>query len=113
MTFGSLFALVDPAWLIGGTGGGGALAFVGAQFHRLSSEVKECRNRDARFVVIEAGFRLVVGEMQRTNPNSAALRLCGDLLNRKLGPAPDISDLTTLLTALDDADATPAKGKSK
>jgi hypothetical protein len=94
--------MIDPAWLLGTTGGGSVLAFVVGKFHRQDKEIKECRERDARYVVFEAGFHLVVGELVRTNPNSDALRMCGDLLNRKLGPAPDITDFSTLLTQLED-----------
>jgi hypothetical protein len=102
---------VIPQWLLdlmslptlaAGGSGATALGLVGAKFHRLDREVKECRARDSRFVVIEAGFRMVVGEMQRENPNSIALQMCGDLLNRKLGPAPSMGDLTDLLKQLDD-----------
>lgn len=72
---------------------------------KLEREVEECRHRDARMKVVEAGFRLVVGEMVRENPNSPALRMCGDLLNRKLGPVPhDMAGFQDLLNDLDRLD---------
>jgi hypothetical protein len=38
---------------------------------------------------------MVVGEMMRDNPNSPALQMCGDLLNKKLGPPPSIDEFVT------------------
>jgi hypothetical protein len=105
-----LATLLDPAVMLGGGGGTTVLGFIGAQLHRQGKEIKECRERDARFVVIEAGFRMVVGEMARTNPNSPALQMCADLLNRKLGPAPvDVDGFADLLRKLDEIPETKGK----
>lgn len=100
------FTLLDPAVL---TGVGSAIAaFITGRVTKrddrisaLETEVEECRKRDARFVVVEAGFRMVVGEMVRKDPRNQVLRLCGDLLNRELGPAP--ADFADLLSKIDDA----------
>lgn len=104
-----LQSLFDPSIWAGA--GATAIAFVGgrvtkrdARINKLEAEVEECRQRDARFVIIEAGFRMVVGEMQRDNPNSVALQMCGDLLSRKLGPAPSLGDFSELLAKLDEQD---------
>lgn len=102
--------VLDPGtW---GTGvGGTALGLVTGHFKtnrgrisKLEKEVEECRERDADFKVLSAGFRMVVGEMMRENPNSPALQMCGDLLNKKLGPPPSIDDFANLLQQADKAD---------
>lgn len=100
--------LVDPA--VWGTGAGAAaLGLVTGHFKtnrgridRLEKEVEECRRRDADFRVVAAGFRMVVGEMQRENPRSPALQMCSDLLNRKLGPPPTIDDFVDLVNQIDE-----------
>jgi hypothetical protein len=100
--------LFDPA--VWSTGiGGTALGLVTGHFKtnrgritKLEKEVEECRERDADFKVLAAGFRMVVGEMMRENPMSPALQMCGDLLNKKLGPPPTIDDFADLLAQADE-----------
>lgn len=93
------FEWVDPqVWLTASGGGGGLLGFIAGQVRSrgrriaaLEREVQECRKRDARFYVVEAGFRMVVGEMQRKDPDSEVLKQTGDLLRQAFGelsPAP-------------------------
>lgn len=101
--------VLDPS-LWGGAGGGAAIGLVTGHFKtnrgriaRLEKEVEECRQRDADFKVVAAGFRMVVGEMQRENPKSPALKMCGDLLSRKLGPPPTIDEFTDLLKQVDES----------
>lgn len=99
---------LDPAaWSTGI--GGAALGLVTGHFKtnrgrisKLEQEVRECHKRDADFRVFAAGFRMVVGEMARDNPNSPALKLCGDLLNKKLGPPPSIDDFADLIKQADE-----------
>lgn len=95
--------LSNPALLFGSTGGTGVLAFVGARFHRLEKEVRECRKRDADVRIIMAGVRVMAGEMRRELPKSQALAMFEDLCVRRLGPAPDINDFVDLLRQIDDA----------
>ena len=103
---------LDPgAWLGAAGGGGGLLGFVAGQVRsrsrritKLENEVEACRKRDARLVVVEAGFRMIVGELVRRDPDNQALKMCGDLLNRKLGPAPEgVAGFEDLLRKLDEA----------
>jgi hypothetical protein len=102
--------VLDPGtW---GTGiGGTALGLVTGHFKtnrgrisKLEAEVHECRKRDADLHVVKAGVRLLVGEMVRDNPNSQALKMFGDLLAQKLGPAPTIDEFADLLKQADEAD---------
>lgn len=100
-------SLLDPATLFGAGGGGGLLGFLAGhvktrngRIAALEEEVEECRKRDARLIVVEAGFRMIVGEMCRKDPKNQVLKLCGDLLNRELGPAP--SDFEDLIHKLDE-----------
>ena len=112
-------SLADPA--LWGTGlGGTVLGLVTGHFKtnrgriaKLEAEVEECRKRDADFKVVAAGFRMVVGEMMRDNPQSPALQMCGDLLARKLGPAPTIDEFTDLLKQADEADPEEWSGPRK
>lgn len=97
------FLNLDPALLLGGTGGGGALAFVGARFHRLEKEVRECRKRDSDMAILSAGVRMMVGELSRELPNSQSLKLFGDMIAEKLGPPPSIEDFADLLKNIDAA----------
>ena len=98
--------LTLPIFLAGGVGTT-ALGFVGAKFHKLDSEVKECRARDSRFVIIEAGFRMVVGELGRIVPDNAVLAQTGDLLNQAFGDkTPQPSDFNDLIAKLCDQEAT-------
>lgn len=90
--------------------GGGIVGLVTGHFKtnrgrisKLEQEVEECRQRDADFKVVAAGFRMVVGEMMRDHPKSPALQMCGDLLTRRLGPAPTIDEFTDLLKQVDSA----------
>lgn len=105
--------LLDPtSWFAAAGGGGGLLGFVAGQVRArsrklsmLEAEVQACRQRDARMVVIEAGFRMVVGELVREKPNSSVLQMCGDLLNRRLGPTPEgVDGFEDLLRELDKTD---------
>lgn len=100
--------VLDPStW---GTGvGGTALGLVTGHFKtnkgrisKLEKEVEECRARDADFKVLAAGFRMVVGEVMRENPKSPALQMCGDMLNRKFGPAPTIDEFADLIGKVDE-----------
>lgn len=103
-------SVLDPS--VWGTGvGGTALGLVTGHFKtnrgritRLEKEVEECRERDADFKVLAAGFRMVVGEVMRDNPRSPALKMCGDLLANKFGPPPTIDEFTDLLKQADVAD---------
>jgi hypothetical protein len=100
-----LAAMLDPAALLGGGAGTTVLGFVAARFHKIEKEVRECRRRDARFVIIEGAFRMVVGEMRRNDPANEVLQRAGDLLNQAFGeqsPAP--SDFKDLLGKIDEAD---------
>lgn len=100
-----LAALLDPSLVAAGLGGSGALGFVGAKFRRMEAEIRECRARDSRFVVIEAGFRMVVGEMQRKDPQNETLQRTSDLLNKAFGnPAPSFGDFDDLIRAIDKED---------
>ena len=100
---GFLSAL-DPTTVFGTLGGGGILGFVGAKFHKLDAEVQECRKRDANIVVVMAGVQLLVGKLERDDPESVELRMFGDLLNRKLGPPPSVDDFADLVKRLDEVD---------
>ena len=51
---------------------------------RLEREVEACKKRDAEFIVVKAGFRLLVGIVSREMPNSPELRMCRDLLDTRL-----------------------------
>lgn len=102
MTF-PLASLFDPALLFGVSGGGGVLAFVGARFHKLEKEVRECRKRDSDMAILSAGVRMMVGELGRELPNSQSLKLFGDMIAKKLGPPPTIEDFADLLRQVDDA----------
>jgi hypothetical protein len=111
--------LFDPAMWTTGVGGA-ALGLVTGHFKtnrgritRLEKEVEECRERDADFKVLAAGFRMVVGEMMRDNPHSPALQMCGDLLNKKLGPAPSIDEFAHLLNQADEASPQAWEGPRK
>lgn len=103
-------SLTDPSqWAIalGGAVAGGATGLFKTnrgRIARLEKEVEECRQRDADFRVVAAGFRMVVGEMMRDNPHSPALQMCGDLLNRKLGPPPTVDEFSDLLNQADEVD---------
>lgn len=103
MTF-PLASLVDPAILVGGTGGSGVLAFVVAKFRAQDREIRECRERDADVKILMAGVRVVVGKMQRDDPDSVELRMFQDLCSRRLGPPPSIDDFSDLLRQVDEAD---------
>lgn len=106
---GLLDSLFDPAVLTTGLGGTVVGLLTGhfktnrGRIARLEKEVEECRQRDADFKVVAAGFRMVVGEMMRDHPQSPALQMCGDLLTRRLGPAPTIDEFTDLLKQVDQA----------
>jgi hypothetical protein len=101
----SITALFDPAVILGGTTGTGVLGFVAARFHKIEKEVRECRQRDADVKIIMAGVRVLVGKMQRDEPNSIELRMFQDLCSRRLGPPPTIEDFEKLLGQIDEADA--------
>ena len=51
---------------------------------RLEREVQACKKRDAEFIVVKAGFRLLVGIVSREMPHSPELRICRDLLDTRL-----------------------------
>jgi hypothetical protein len=77
---------------------------------RLEKEVAECRKRDARVHVLEAGVRMVVGELLHRDPGNPALRMFGDLLAREVGPVNlDLNEFMELLNKVDEADARPAQ----
>lgn len=99
-----LITTFDPTTVIGTLGGGGILGFVGAKFHKLDVEVQECRKRDANIVVVMAGVQLLVGKLERDDPDSIELRMFGDLLNRRLGPPPSVDDFADLVSRIDEAD---------
>lgn len=94
----------DPQWVAGLFGGGGALAFVVAEYKGMKTEIKECRKRDADVVIVMAGVQLLVGKMKRDEPESIELAMFGDLLSRRLGPPPSIDDFHVMLKRIDDAD---------
>jgi hypothetical protein len=100
----SLLSLLDPATVGSVVGGGGVLGFVGAKFHKLDVEVRECRRRDADIVIVMAGVQLLVGKMKRDDPESIELKMFGDLLNRRLGPPPSVDDFNDLVSQIDQAD---------
>ena len=98
-------SLVDPTVLFGAGGGGGLLAFIGAKFHKLDSEVKECRQRDADVLVMIAGVRILATKIQKDEPDCVELRMFNDLCSRRLGPPPKTpSDFEALLDRIDHAD---------
>lgn len=94
----------DPATIGSLLGGSGVLGFVAAKFHKLDSEVQECRKRDANIVVVLAGVQLLVGKLERDDPTSVELKMFGDLLNRKLGPPPSVENFADLVRKIDLAD---------
>ncbi|MDP8994028.1 MAG: hypothetical protein M3N07_03445 [Pseudomonadota bacterium] len=72
---------------------------------RLEQEVAACKRRDARMLVVEAGFRLVVGALARREPDSPELKICRDLLNKHLPLTDqdrDLSGFADVLGQLDD-----------
>lgn len=108
--------IVDPQ-LWGGTAGGAFLGLVTGHFKtnrgritKLEQKVEECRKRDADFQVLGAGFRMIVGEVMRENPNSPALKMCGDLLSRKFGPPPTVADFADMLKQADQVSPEPWDG---
>ena len=100
-------ALLDATFWQGVGAGGISAAVASAttfltrrhgRLSRLEDEVAACKRRDARMLVVEAGFRLVVGALARREPNSPELRMCRDLLNKHL----PLSQLDCNLTAFGD-----------
>lgn len=108
MTIPELLVSLSPAlWSAGGAVAGllgGQFTLKSSRMAKLEEEVKSCRERDANFQVVAAGFRMMAGEMARELPDNQVLKMVGDLLNRKLGPLPAIDDLAELLNDVDQAD---------
>jgi hypothetical protein len=107
----SLLSLLDPTTIGSILGGGGVLGFVGAKFHKLDVEVRECRRRDADVVIVMAGVQLLVGKMKRDDPGSVELQMFSDLMARRLGPPPSIDDFNSLLAQIDKADLERGKAR--
>jgi hypothetical protein len=102
-------------WSGAATGGGVALiSAISAIFTRrngrlarLEREVEACKQRDARMLVVEAGFRVLVGALARREPESPELRMCRDLLAKHLpitAADRDLSGFEDLLAAIDKGD---------
>ena len=107
--------LTDPS-LWTGAGGGGVIGLVTGvvtrrtgRIAKLEAEVEACKERDARVIVIEAGFRLVVGGLMRERPNSPELRMCADLLNRVLPLKPGETDLSAFKDLMAELDKVPSR----
>lgn len=109
----NLSALGDPSiWF--GTGGAGILGFMSghvklrnSRVAALEKEVKECRERDAHIVVLTACFRTLWGEQMRKDPTNPVLRMCGDLIAKKLPVTAEerkLEGLGDLISQLDKID---------
>lgn len=109
----ALLHFLDPAVVFGSAGGAGLLGLVGAKFHKLETEVRECRKRDANVVILMAGVRMMVGEMRREIPDSHSLKVMGEIFGKAFGPPPSADELANLLHQVDIADDKRKDGHAK
>lgn len=73
-----------------------------ARISALEQEVEECRKRDGDVVVIKSCIRVLMGDAMRREPGNEAVRMCADLLNRRLGEnAKEPDDFQDLLNQID------------
>jgi len=86
-------------WAGVGAGAAPVLGLVGAamsrrngRLARLEREVEACKKRDAEFVIVKAGLRLLVGLVSREMPLSPELRMFRDLMDQ-LTSAEDLSHI--------------------
>lgn len=94
--------------------GASAIATVGAaftrgrsRFARLEREVEKCQQERAQVIVLKAGFRLMVGAMQRREPHAPELKMCHDLLTKHLPFTPEDTNLACFADVLEALDQIP------